>query len=371
MNKSIIVVLLLLFSSFLLNSINCQDHSLTIRPVIGIRGHSNGLPIGLAPGGKPLLITAPMLGFDLSLGQRFSFSVQKDWNVTVIPYNDIPLFGHTLNETWTENSFLLRYGFLKKYATSIGYYFMRKEGSLNHDLGSSVSRDFKGLLLSVSKQYDWLNIELRTKINLSPYFDALIGAALYSVVFSHQIGKTPKETNSFNDKFQLNALLGMRFFPIKGVYTIQNEEFGKIGIAPTFGLELLHRKHNLSFNIEKDVWFSFNGGSSKREIKGQIASSLVGFRYHLELKNNRYMRFGLGYSLISDLDKRALVIDGSPYNLKGLYHYQVKGIGASLSYEFMKNGDLELKHTFPIKSLGEPLFNPIRFSGGIIYRLYK
>lgn len=81
------------------------------------------------------------------------------------------------------------------------------------------------------------------------------------------------------------------------------------------------------------------------------------------------MRVGLGYSLIRDLDKRAQLVVNSPYELKGLFNYQTKGIGATISYEFMKNGDLELKHTFPMRSLGESLFNPIRFSGGITYRI--
>lgn len=367
-------ILLAFFLLFIINQLLGQNFfkDLRIYPVIGIRSHTNGLP-NLRPGGKPLLITAPLIGFEISAeNSPISLSIQKDWNVEYVPHTDLSqTLGYSINQYWRENNFLLNYEFSQDYRVGAGYYFMRRENSLNQDLGNSVVRDYQGLLLSVSKRLDWLMIELRTKVTLKPSFGAL-GSAQHSLVFSYHFKKEREvETteSKFDKHFQLNAVLGTRFFPISGVKVLRNEKFGAVGIAPTLGIELLYKKYNLSFNIEKDVWLSLNGGSSRREIKGHIASTLIGVKYHPILKNERHIRIGVGYSLIRDLDKMALITDPSPYNLKGLEIYQVKGIGASLSYELFSNADVELKHTFPIRSLDEKLLNPIRFSAGIIYRI--
>lgn len=347
-----------------------QSSKLTITPVIGIRGHTNGLP-GLKTAAKPLLITAPMLGFDVQWKDfPITLSVQKDWNAEFVFYPNSPAFDFAINQIWTENNLLLRYPFSKYYNVSLGYYRMQRENSLQFDYGLGATvREYRGILLGCSRQFDWLNVELRSKINIRP-FAALVGLELYSVVLSYRFDKKTRETaNSFNEKFQLAATIGTRFFPIKGVRVLRDEVFGKIGISPTLGIELLHRKSNLSANIEKDVWFSLNGGSTAREIKGYIASSFIGVKYHFLLNNQRHFRLGLGYSFIYDMDKRGILPFASRDQRIKLNNYQVKGIGMNISYELIPNTDIEIKHTFPIKSLDESLFNPIRLSAGIIYRL--
>jgi len=367
-------ILLAFFLLLILNQSIGQGFfkNLKIHPVIGVRNHTNGLP-NIRPGGPSILITAPVLGVDItSKNSPIFFSIQKDWNMEFVPHTDLSqTLGYSIGQYWTENNFLLRYQFNQNYGVGLGYYFMHRENDGNHSFGDRVVRTWQGLLLSISKQINWLTIEARTKVTLKPNFGAL-GEAQHSLVFAYRFGQEGDEAETeskFNQHFQLNAVLGTRFFPISGVKVLKNEKFGAIGIAPTIGIELLYKKYNLSFNIEKDVWLSVNGGSARREVKGYIASTLIGLKYHALLKNERHIRVGLGYSLIRDLDKMALLTDPSPYNQKGLSIYQVKGIGASVSYELFSNADVELKHTFPIRSLDEKLFNPIRFSAGVLYRI--
>lgn len=370
MNQKILHCLFYTFLMCLPLTAIAQGGALKISPVVGARIHSNGLPVGLAPGGEPQAMTAPMIGFEISTSKiPVSLSIQKDWDFIVVPYNDLTEFSHTVGETWTQNSLLFNYSFNNNFRISLGCYLMRRENALNHEFGSSVTRDYKGLLLGISRQIDWLTIGIRSKINLSPHFDAGVGWALYSLVLSYRFEKLDDKDSAFRKHFLLSATLGARFFPIRNIQVLPNEEFGKIGIAPTLGIELLHRKSGLSFNIERDFWISLNGGSSLREVKGLINSTFVGFRYHHLFENGHHIRVGLGYSFIRDLDRMALLIENSQYKLDGLFNYQVKGIGLALSFELFENADVEVKHTIPIRSIGEKTFNPLRFSLGVIYRL--
>lgn len=340
-----------------------QEKKLEISPLIGVRLHTDGLP-GLRLGSPPRLITAPMIGVNISSDRTpFYLKVQKDWNLTINAYSSVDIFG-TIGQYWTETNVLLAYR-LKYFDVSIGYFLMERENPGNHIFGDGVVRNYQGLLLGIYKEFDWLGIEFRTKVHLHPFFDAIVGIDNYHLVLSYKFGNSKKSSIPiFDNKLALRATIGSRFFPVKGIEVLPNETFPKFGISPTLGVELLHVKTGLSFNAEKDIWISLNGGSEQRDIKGYIISTLIGFKYHVGLKNNRHLRMGIGYSLIRDLDKK------SDVHKNGFLNYQVKGVGTSFSYEIIKNIDIELKHTFSIKSIDdESLFSPIRFSGGIIYRI--
>lgn len=341
-----------------------QENALELSPLIGFRLHTNGLP-GLRTGAPPRLITAPMFGMNISLKDKpFSLSIEKDWNLKLNSYEATSL--GNIGQYWTETRALLNYR-LKNFDFNLGYFYMERENSNHFELGDFVVRNYQGLLLGIHKEFDWLGVGLRTRITLDPFFDALVGIENYNLILSYRFGKDNygrKQTSIFDNKFQLRVNIGMRFFPVKGIEVLTNETFPRIGISPTLGGELLHVKTGLSFNVEKDIWVSLNGGSPQREVKGYIVSTLIGGKYHVELKNTRYLRLGLGYSLILDLDKMTIKNTGDFSN------YHVKGLGASVSYELIPNTDIELKHTFSIKSIDdESLFSPIRFSGGIIYRI--
>lgn len=77
------------------------------------------------------------------------------------------------------------------------------------------------------------------------------------------------------------------------------------------------------------------------------------------------MRFKLGWAAIVDYDKGGKLRQDTP-NVNKLTTYQVKGVGAAISYELFPNTDIEIRHTFPV--LGDRLFNPLRTSLGLIYR---
>lgn len=344
---------------------SAQENQLQISPKIGFRLHSNGL-YGLRTAGPRRVISAPMLGINFSITNKpYSVSIEKDWNLSFSPYTLARSDGN-IGQYWTETSVLLRYK-LKRFDVSAGYFYMERENSNNHELGSFLVRNYQGVLLGIYREFDWLGVELRTKVLLDPDFDAIVGLENYNLVLSYTLKKNKVKTNTksiFDDKLQLRANVGSRFFPVEGIEILTNETFPRIGISPSIGIELQHMKSGVSFNVEKDFWFSVNGGSSRREIKGYFVSTFIGFRCHLELKNTHHLRTGVGYSLIRDLDKMA-----RPYKA-GFHNYQVKGMGASISYEVIKNTDIELKHTFSIASKDdESLLRPMRFSAGIIYRI--
>ncbi|HMQ45881.1 MAG TPA: hypothetical protein PKA00_02985 [Saprospiraceae bacterium] len=348
---------------------NAQVDKIVIKPIVGFRMYTNGLP-GLRPAGSPKLYTAPLIGFDLRLvNSPFSLTFQRDVNITFLSYALSEYAPYRIGLKWEESHWMLGYNLPKDYRISLGYYLMRLDNALVYEFGSFVVQDYQGIEVGIAKQFDWLNVELRTKVSFDPIFGAIFGWEMYSLIVSYRFERLQHEESALAKHFQLNAVVGTRFFPIKGVAVFANEEFGKIGIAPSIGIELLHKRSGFSLNVEKDIWISLNGGSSFREVKGQINSSLIGIKYHAQLKNQKHIRVGVGYSLIRDLDKIALLKIDAPFPVNKFANYQVKGIGVSLSYELIKKTDIEFKHTFPILSINEPLFNPIRFSGGILYRL--
>lgn len=343
-----------------------------IRPVIGNRNYTDGL-VGLRPASSPYIIGSLLIGADISFCHLpVGISIHRDWSIDYFDVFSMQELGISLKQTWIENHLLFKYQIKKDNAIGIGYYHMKRENLVHHTLGRS-NRDYKGILLSFSQKLDWLSIELRNKISLTPSFGFLVDNALYSLAFTYTIHAPTNEkdeNHKAKSKIAVNGLLGTRFFSTKGMTIIPNEDFDKTGISPTIGIEILDRKSNFSLNLEKDIWISLNGGSPYREVKGYLNSTFIGIKYHLALKNERHIRIGLGYSMIRDLDKTRYLVIPSPYNTDGLVNYQVKGIGVTASYELFKNTDIELKHTFPIRSLNEPLFNPTRFSAGIIYRAH-
>ncbi|HRD81873.1 MAG TPA: hypothetical protein PLL53_14010 [Saprospiraceae bacterium] len=345
--------------------------STQIRPVIGARNHTDGW-VGFRTSGPRYVISSVLLGVDISLDSLpISMAFHRDWSNEYFDVFTMRELGISQKQTWIENHLLFKYRMKKKNAIGIGYYHMKRENIAHHTFNSN--RDNKGLLLSYSQKLDWLSIELRNKISLQPIFGFIVDDVLYSIVMTYTIHDPTNEkdeNHKAKSKIAVNGLLGTRFFSTKGMTIIPNEDFDKIGISPTIGIEILDRKSNFSLNLEKDIWISLNGGSPFREVKGYLNSTFIGIKYHLALKNERHIRMGLGYSMIRDLDKTRYLVIPSPYNTDGLVNYQVKGIGVTASYELFKNTDIELKHTFPIRSLNEPLFNPTRFSAGIIYRAH-
>ena len=234
--------------------------------------------------------------------------------------------------------------------------------------------EFWGLLYSYHRSLNGVDIGFSTRTNLYiagniPDFSAL-GLQDHNIHLTYRLSQKERERRQeagvYRDAWEVSGLAGMRVFRVTGHRVFPGEKFSPIGLSAALGLEFLWKKHNLSFNLERDAWISFNAGSPVREVKGYISSTLFGLKWHHAFRNERTLRLGLGYSLIRDIEKQALLTVEDHNGALG--RDQVKGLGASAAYEVFPKTDLELKHTFPIKSLDEPLFNPLRFSIGIVRR---
>lgn len=341
-----------------------QTDFLSIKPKIGTRLYSESLP-RIQRSGKQQVFSSLLVGVTISAKNTpWSISLEKDFmarmNGGVTP--PVP----NLGQYNTENSAHLRYD-MNWGSVGLGFYHYYRETSNDYLLGSQISvRNYRGIYLSAAKSFDWLNIEYRHRLNLDPYFAGIVGVNPHNLVFTYNFN-APTIINrpKFLDQFDLSLNVGTRAFPIEGLRTKSVEEFAKVGFATTFGVEFMHKESNLSALIARDIWISLNGGSTERLIKGRLSSSFFGLRYHHMLKNGRYMRFGLGYSMIRDFD-----LQNQPITDVRFLLYQVKGVGILYSYEVIPNLDLEFKHTVSIlSSNNESQLRPIRMSLGLIYRL--
>src|SRR5690606_19669546 len=200
----------------------------------------------------------------------------------------------------------------------------------------------------------WLDIELRTRLQYDPDFSALVGGANYSLLFLYRIGKNKPE-NLTPGFLTVNGILGIRAFPLN-IKLLPGEEFNMgVGFAPALGLEFLINNINTSLNFEKDWWLYFNGGSPERDLRGLIYNTFIGIKYHYKLRNEHHLRFGLGGSWIEDNENKFENITPNPTPAQQkLGNFQVKGLGVSFSYEILRNTDIELKTTIPF--IGERPF---------------
>jgi len=336
----------------------CQQKSdFSLSPKVGTQISIPAFPGPFGMDKKPY--SSLMLGLSMNIPNiPISLSVENAWAVQVQSGNANPLTPD-IDQTWNEFSGHARYA-LSWGSVGVGYYRMRFQ---QENWRSSI---YQGAYLSASKQLGWLSVEFRTRLNFSPSFSALLGFEHHSLTFAYELNPTPKKTETkFNKAFDLSLNLGMRGFPIQGLQNPGTEDFPAVGIAPTFGLELLHEKSNISALVMRDIWVSLNPGSTDRGIKGHISSIFMGIRYHKTLRNGRDFRYGIGYSLIRDLDLE----NANIYNLR-FKNYQVKGVGIVVGYEVIPELDVEFKHTLSTASISnESLFRPIRMSLGLIYRL--
>jgi len=289
---------------------------------------------------------------------------QTDFNFQFsVPVQDTFNFATwSVDRTWIENQIQAYYDF-EKFFVGVGGYWKRREDNSNHSIPDFFFWKYSGLQLSVGIPLNWIDIEFRTKIGFNPTFAAL-GTSQHSILFLYNIDKQ-RINKKRNGKISVNGLIGAKFFSTNSIELLRGEDLTPIGVSPLVGLEIVHKKSGLSLNLERDWWLALNGGSPRRDVKGYINSAFLGLGYHHLLGNNRFLRFRLGGSFIIDYDKLADIRITTP-NANKLGNYQVKGIGAMVSYEILPDTDIEMKHTFPI--LGDKLFSLTRFSIGLIYR---
>ncbi len=301
---------------------------------------------------------------NLNLSYQRSF-VQNFTNFGGNTLNTIGAIGVVAN-IWEEDQILV-YHDLNRFRFGLGHYWRKRENNGNFLFQGSQTTNRKGIIILFSLPTKWIDVEFRSKVNYSPDFGALLGTESYGLVLTHRLSKIHKRYSSL-DFLTVNGIIGARFFPIN-IELLPGESFIKpFGIAPGLGVEILFNDLNISFNLEKDWWNSFNAGSNIRTVKGLIYSSFIGVKYHQKLKNDRTIRFGIGGSWIEDDENKLDLITLNPTaEQQKLVNYQVKGIGISISYEFIQNVDIELKTTLP--TIGESIFeNSSRTSLGLFYR---
>lgn len=340
-----------------------------ITPILGVRLHDNALPTGTRIARPRMLLHSPMVGFELNFFGSLHIGLQKDWQISPEHFSASSLDKvYSLGQIVDVTSVYFRYqGSKWRYGLAGGWYSYRLENIIIHEFGrEAFEASYGGVFLGLSRRFQWLDIMLRAKANLLPEgsFSALVGLESYDLVLSHRLGRGALDKGANNSgPFRLNLTAGARLLPTWGMEALPNERFAAVGAAPTIGLELLHKKSGLSLNVDKDVWISFNGGSFYRDIKGHIATTSIGVRHHVSLAG-RAFRYGLGYSMVRDLAKRQIL--NPPLNL---LNYQMRGLSVSGSYGVAGSLDIEARHIIPLYSFNEPLFNPSRFSLGLIYRM--
>lgn len=337
-----------------------------IRPIVGIRLHDDGDPT--IRFGPPKMLTTSVFGIELGR-KNFPLKISYQYNYNLTFWNYV---GNIWDEEWNiheiseEDQINLHWKF-KFFSVGLGHYWKKRENALNHWVPGAFVLQSRGVQISFSYPIQWLDIEFRTLVQYDPDFAALGGSSVNSILFIYRVGAKQGEFNKV-DFLTVNGIIGARAFPIN-IKLIRGETFNKpFGVAPGLGVEFLVNKINMSLNLEKDWWLSFNGGSSTRDLKGLIYSSFIGVKYHHLIKNGRHLRYGFGGSWIEDNENKFenITPNPTPEQLK-LGTFQVKGFGVSVSYEVLPNTDIELKTTLPL--LGEDIFeNSSRTSIGIFYR---
>ncbi len=360
------IILCLCLATFVWGQADSNRIRLSVQ--IGTRLHDDGHEVVRATS-SGRIVSAPIFGLMLTMPRiPLRFGWQTDFSMRLVPHviNPSAELPVTIGETRIEHQFQMYYDF-KHFFVGVGGYWKRREAVLHYLFPGFLEWKHKGVQLSVGVPLNWIDIELRTKIRLDPTFASIVGASHYSLLFLYNVDKIRK-TKFRNEKIIVNGLIGARFFLTNNIRLLTGEDLTPIGIAPLLGLEFLHRKTGLSLNLERDWWIAVNGGGLSRELKGYINSSFIGLGYHYQLRNNRFLRFKIGGSFISDFD----FITWNSQNLdsdkaRKLANYQVKGIGTMVSYEIQPGTDIELKHTFPL--IGDvSFFNVTRLSVGLVYR---
>lgn len=343
-----------------------KERKFIIHPILGVRIH-NDQQEEISSAKPPQYLTTSVFGLEIKNKKYpLSISFQKDYNQFFRSYIGQELYEPWIfNEIWEEDQIQI-YWYLKHISLGLGHYWKRRSNELAHWVPGAFVTKRQGIQVSVTYPTQWLDIELRTKLQYTPGFAGLVGLNNYSLLFLYRIGA--KRTATSELKFlTVNGIIGARSF-LHNIDLIPGEEFNKsIGIAPALGIELLFNPIHLSLNLEKDWWLSFNAGSPYRDLRGRIYNSSIGIKYHHLLKNGRHLRFGLGRSWIEDSEIILENLSASPDYLNELGNFEVKGIGVTFSYEILPHTDLEVKTLLP--TIGEKIFeNRSRTSLGIFYR---
>lgn len=306
------------------------------------------------------LLNSPVLGIEIGgRNSKFALSYQYDVNFDAEE-------NFTLNNLKEEHNINLYYK-IKTGSIGFGHYWKRRENYASYLLSGFTVSKLKGIQASYFIPIDKFRFEYRFKVLYSPDF-ALLGLERHNIYILYLIKDEVRKGEEIkkNKKLNLRILAGIRSSILPNSNLLPGENDAKIGVFPTLGMEAYFPKLRFSINYERDWWAGLNFGSPVRTVRGTINTTQFGGRYHFKLPNEKFLRAGINCSLVSDTYLREN-IDFNIDKNKRFYHYQVQGIGLTLSYEFLNNLDLELRQILPLSRIAQPEDNRL-FSIGLMYR---
>lgn len=362
--KQSIIFLLFMLLSLALEAQN-KSKGFSLHPIIGFRLHNDGGE-SVSPAGRRKLITSPVLGLEIAHG-KFPLSISYQKDLSMVYWNYVPGFDDIwpVVGTWQEDQVQLYWAF-EHFHIGLGHYWKKRESATNYFYPDAIFQQ-RGMQFSLVYPTHWVDIEFRSKMQYAPDFAAL-GLPMQSVLFLYKIGRKPDSKSGKHRNITVNGLVGARMF-IPDIALLPGENFNMpFSAAPGLGLEFMFHKANLSLSFEKDWWLYLNGGSTTRTTRGLIFNSSLNLRYHHALKNERHLRFGLGWIWIEDNDSKLKLVTLTPTaEQQKLINFQVKGISLSISYEILPRTDVELRTVIP--TIGErPFESTSRTSLGLFYR---
>ncbi len=306
------------------------------------------------------LLNSPVIGLEIgNENSRLSLSYQYDINFAATET-------FTFNDLKEEHNVNLYYK-IKVGSIGLGHYWKKIEDYGNYLFPGLLVDKFNGVQACYYIPVDKFRFEYRFKVLYSPDF-ALLGLERHNVYILYPIKDEARkgEEISKNDRLNLRILAGVRSSILPNINLLPGENDARIGVFPTLGMEAYFTKLRFSINYERDWWVGLNFGSPVRTVRGTINTTQLGGRYHFKLPNEKFLRTGVNFSFVSDTYIRKN-IDFNIDKNKRFYHYQVKGIGFTLSYEFLNNLDLELRQILPLSRIAQPEDNRL-FSIGLMYR---
>lgn len=219
----------------------CQ---LGINPIIVNRIHSDEIPFV----GTEFVSWVHAIGFGFDLYKKdfpVIFTYTKDFYYDLDNFNPITHNrAEDINERWEESFYGLNYRF-KNYI-GLEYFHLVREASLNLS-SNNYYREYNGIILSFTHSLKWLDIEYKSKINLTGGFAAVLGTNSHSISFNYRIGNYEKtirklDENKFEKNHSLNINVGVRFFDASDIDVLKYEKKYGISYKPAIGIELINKK---------------------------------------------------------------------------------------------------------------------------------
>lgn len=338
-------------------------HTLTAQKglhyIIGSRIHTSDYEAPTFPQATDLR-SSLLLGLEWQIPfSKYSLSYLNDRTYSIL---------NPADNRWPSNIYsvsignLISIGYIKnRQKFSIGHYWHFNESDLDFYLGFKY-RTRRYINLGYSLSFGNAEIEYIKLIQYSRIF-VIRGIDLNSIVLKYKMGGTKKSAAAEN-KYSVQFKAGLRGFMVRNTYFL-NEERNQFGNSVIVGIAVPWRRIYSTFFFDRDYWVKLNGGSPSRQVKGYVATSVVGINF----RPPQLHSFGvsLGYAFIRDnstIDDTRVKIRNKEADIS-LWYYNVKGVSIGINYRLFKNYNLDIRGIIPLK--GEAGFNPMRYSLGVSY----